>query len=240
MDLNYLFKPRSIAILGASANDNTIGGRPIRFLKQYGYTGPIYPINPKYPEVQGLTCYPDIPSLPEAVDLLIVVVRAHLVPAAVEQAAAKGVRSVMIFSSGFSEAGEEGRAMQARIAKVALEHDMPVCGPNCQGFIDHWDNVAATFTGSLVKGTFNRGPVAFSSQSGAMGYHFYGMAQEMGLGFSYMISSGNEAVVTTSDYLRTPWKIKTRTWPPRTWKASTTRPVCGTAPAWPWKRKSRF
>ncbi|KIX12609.1 acetate--CoA ligase family protein [Dethiosulfatarculus sandiegensis] len=202
MDLTPLFKPKSIAVLGASQNGNTIGGRPIRFLKEYGYQGAIYPINPKYKECQGLKCYPNITALPEAVDHLMVVVRAELVADAVLQAAQKGIKSVMIFSSGFAEAGEEGKAMQRRIQDVAREYNMPVCGPNCQGFIDHFNQVTATFTGSLVNGDFNKGPVAFCSQSGAMGYHFYGMAQRMGLGFSYMVSTGNEAVLTTSDFLR--------------------------------------
>jgi acetyltransferase len=201
MDLNPLFKPKSIAVLGASQNDNSIGGRPIRFLKEYGYEGAIYPINPKYEECQGLICYPDIKSLPEAVDHLMVVVRAQLVPEAIMEAAQKGVKSAMIFSSGFAEAGEEGKAMQKRIQDIAREYKMPICGPNCQGFIDHFNQVTATFTGSLVNGDFNKGPVAFCSQSGAMGYHFYGMAQRMGLGFSYMVSTGNEAVLTTSDFL---------------------------------------
>lgn len=92
--------------------------------------------------------------------------------------------------------------MQNRIAELARQHDIPIMGPNCQGFIDHFTGVAATFTGALIRKDFHRGPVSFVSQSGAMGYHFYGMAQAMGIGFNYMISSGNEAVVTTSDYLR--------------------------------------
>ncbi len=199
--LSALLKPSSIAVLGASANDNSIGGRPIKFLKQYGFKGKIYPVNPKYTTLQGLECYPGIDALPEPADLLIVSIRAEFVPAALEAAVQKGIKAALIISSGFSEAGKEGKALQQRIVEIAEKSNLLISGPNCQGFIDHWDDIPATFTGSLVRGAYRKGPIAFCSQSGAMGYHFYGMAKEMGIGFSYMISSGNEAQLTTSDYI---------------------------------------
>lgn len=201
MNLEQLLKPKSIAVLGASSNPNTIGGRPIHFLKEYRFSGGLYPINPKYQSLQDLPCFASINDLPESVDLLIVAIRADLVEKAVDEAIAFGIKSIMIISSGFGEVGPDGQAVQDRIAEAARKAGVAVMGPNCQGFIDHWGGLPATFTGSLVRGHFNKGPISFVSQSGAMGYHFYGMAQEMGLGFSYMISSGNEAVVSTSDYL---------------------------------------
>ena len=202
MDLDTLLKPKSVAVLGASKNPNSIGGRPVRFLKEFGFKGAIIPVNPKYEELQGLPCYPDLDSLPEAAELLIVAVKAEMVPAAIEKAAANGIQSAMIVSSGFGEVGGDGLEMQKKIAAVARQHNMPIMGPNCQGFIDHYRGITATFTGALLRDNFYKGSVAFVSQSGAMGYHFYAMAQEMGLGFSYMISSGNEAVLTAGDYLK--------------------------------------
>lgn len=201
-NLDVLFKPRSIAVLGASTNENSIGGRPIKFLKQYRFKGSIYPVNPKYTELQGLPCYPGIAALPEPVDLLIVSIRAEFVPDAIVQAGKQGIRSVMVISSGFSETGADGKALQDRIVALAREFGMVISGPNCQGFINHWDDVTATFTGALARGAYEKGPVAFCSQSGAMGYHFYGMAKEMGIRFSHMVSSGNEAMLSTSDYIR--------------------------------------
>lgn len=202
MNLDHLLKPRSIAVLGASNNPNSIGGRPIRFLKEYGFDGGIYPVNPKYQTLQELPCYKSLQDLPEPVDLLLIAIRAEFVEKAVNEATTCGVKSIMIISSGFGEVGGEGQVMQDRIAARASNASVAIMGPNCQGFIDHWGQVPVTFTGALVRGTFNKGPIAFVSQSGAMGYHFYGMAQNMGIGFSYMISSGNEAMVSASDYLQ--------------------------------------
>lgn len=200
-ELSSLLDPKSIAIVGASNNEKSIGGRPIKFLKDYGFKGEIYPVNPKYDIVQGLACYREIKQLPLAVDLLIVAVRADMVLGALQEAKEKGIRSALVFSSGFGEIGEQGKEMQKQLVQLALENDMPVCGPNCQGFINHWDNITATFTGALVRGKFKQGPAALIAQSGAIGGMLYAIAQETGIGMSYMIVGGNEAVVSTGDYL---------------------------------------
>lgn len=200
-DLRPLLDPESIAIVGASNNDKSIGGRPIKFLKDYGYQGKIYAINPKYDMVQGVPCYPEINALPEAVDLLIVAVRAELVLTNLEQAKEKGIKSALVFSSGFGEIGGQGLEMQKQLADLAIANHIPICGPNCQGFINHWDNTTATFTGALTRGKFKKGPAALIAQSGAVGGMLYAIAQETGIGLSYMIVGGNEAVVSTGDYL---------------------------------------
>ncbi len=199
--LGALLDPESIAIVGASNNEKSIGGRPIKFLKDYGYQGKIYPINPRYDIVQGITCYRGIKELPGAVDLLIVAVRADLVLGALQEAQDKGIKSALVFSSGFGEIGGDGQEMQKQLVQLAADNNMPVCGPNCQGYINHWGNITASFTGALVRGNFKKGPAALIAQSGAVGGMLYAIAQETGIGMSYMIVGGNEAVVSTGDYL---------------------------------------
>lgn len=197
-----MLDPQSIAILGASANEKSIGGRPVAFLKKYGFRGLIYPINPKYKELQGLPCYESITSLPQATELLIITISANGVLAAVQEAAQKGIKAIVIFTSGFAELGDEGRLIQQKIVEYALGQGIVVAGPNCQGYINHWSNVTATFTGALARNNqFIKGNAALCSQSGAMGGMLYAVAQEMGIGFSYQITTGNEASVTMSDYL---------------------------------------
>ena len=117
--LEALFTPRSIAIVGASDDVTKIGGRPVDMLRRYGYAGRVYPVNPKSSTVQGLQAYASLDELPEAPDLAIVAVDAARAPEAVEQCAGRGVRSVVVFSSGFAELGEQGRTMQERLRAAA-------------------------------------------------------------------------------------------------------------------------
>src|SRR5215475_11525858 len=117
--LDALMSPRSIAIIGASQDATKIGGRPVELLRRYGYAGQVYPINPKASMVQGLQAYASLQAVPEAPDLAIVAVDAEKAPEAVEQFADRGVRSVVVFSSGFAELGEKGRAMQERLRAAA-------------------------------------------------------------------------------------------------------------------------
>ena len=117
--LEALLQPRSIAILGASQDPTKIGGRPVQFLRSYGFPGPVYPVNPRASDVQGYTAYPSIEALPEAPDLVIIALGADAVPDALEACAAKGVKGAVVFSSGFSEMGAAGEAMQARMRATA-------------------------------------------------------------------------------------------------------------------------
>lgn len=202
LDLRPMLDPQSIAVLGASANEKSIGGRPVAYLKKYGFGGPIYPINPKYKELQELVCYESISALPEAAELLIITISANGVVESVQEAIKKGIKAVIIFSSGFAEIGSEGLRLQQRIVELARDSGLLLAGPNCQGYINHWSNVTATFTGALARNNqFIKGNAALCSQSGAMGGMLYAIAQEMGIGFSYQITTGNEAIVSTGDYL---------------------------------------
>ncbi len=199
--LKRFFNPRSIAIIGASTDVRTINGKPLHYLQRHGFAGGLYPVNPKYPQIAGLTCYPDLESIPDEIDLALIVVNYKLVPAMIEQCAARKVPFVTIFSSGFAEAGEEGRQVQRRVAELAAAAGIRICGPNCQGAVDLFDHTAAAFSASLDPAPFLPGPVGFVTQSGALGYSIFNMAQESGIGFSYVVSTGNEMNLDAADFM---------------------------------------
>ena len=196
-----MFKPRSIALIGASSNFAKLSGRPLRFLIEYGYKGKIYPINPNYPEIAGLKCYPNIAAVPGEIDLAVVGMAAAGVPAVIRECAAKGVKAVTVFSAGFAEMGAEGKAMQAALRQAAIVGNVALDGPNCAGLIGVRDKVIATFNSAMDRGSILEGPVSFVTQSGALGTYMFAAAQDAGVGFDYWVSTGNEAVVGFSDFV---------------------------------------
>ncbi|MGA2400959.1 MAG: acetate--CoA ligase family protein [Syntrophobacteraceae bacterium] len=200
-DLSVFFNPRSIAILGASQNLASISGRAFYYLRKHGYKGAILPVNPKYEKIEELTCYPDVKSIPGDVDLALIVVNYKLVYPMLEQCAEKGVPFVTIFSSGFAEAGEEGREIQRKIAELAKSTGMRICGPNCQGGVDLFNGTAAAFSGALDLKPLIPGPIGFVTQSGALGYSIFNLAQESQVGFSYVINTGNEVDLDCADFI---------------------------------------
>ena len=149
MDLTPLMKPRSVAVVGASQRVNR-ATRVITNLQKFGYAGRVFPINAKYTEVLGLPCYPDLASLPEPADVVVVAIPAPDVPAVLTDAAARGVRGAVVLSSGFGEAGPSGRARQEALERLAAERGLLICGPNCYGVF----NVAlgsATFSADFTE-----------------------------------------------------------------------------------------
>lgn len=190
--LKALLAPASIALVGASADLDKLGGRPLKFLLDKGYKGPIYPINPKYPEIAGLRCYPSISALPGPVDLAIVAVPARDVEATLDQLGAKGVPAAVVFSSGFAEMGEDGRAMEARMLAMARKHSIRVVGPNTLGLLNSFDAVMATFS-QYPSGPVAPGPVAFATQSGAFGTAIAALCRRRQLNLGYFVNTGNEA-----------------------------------------------
>jgi acetyltransferase len=200
-DLELFFKPRSIAIIGASADPTTISGKPLRYLTQHGYQGKIFPVNPKYKEIAGYPCYPSIAEVPGPVDLALIAVNYKRVLPMLEQCAEKGVRFATIFSSGFAEAGEEGRALQRELAEFARRTGLRLCGPNCQGAVNLYGKVAAAFSAALDIQPFIPGSVGFVTQSGALGYSIFNLAQEAGVGFSCVVSTGNEVDLDCLDFM---------------------------------------
>ena len=135
-DLRVLFEPRSVALIGASADPQSISARPLRLMRQHGYAGRLYPVNPKYDELQGLRVYPSIGAVPERVDLALVVVPAPVVPGVLEECAAAGVGCAVVITSGFAESGQAGRELQQRIAEVVARTGLRVCGPNSEGLFN--------------------------------------------------------------------------------------------------------
>lgn len=197
-DFTRLFSPRSVAIVGASTDENTTSGQPVRFLREHGYSGAVYPINPKVERMGALRCYPDVVSLPEVPDLALVAVAARRVPETLRQLAAKGVRLVIVISSGFAEAGGEGHAAQQEVADIARSTGLHVIGPNCQGMMNIDAGYALGF-GPPFGLKYRRGSVSLTSQSGAFGNSVLMLADEEGVGFLHYLSTGNEADTTTLD-----------------------------------------
>ncbi|MDQ0027241.1 acyl-CoA synthetase (NDP forming) [Variovorax paradoxus] len=197
--MDALFKPRSIAIFGASDDVTKIGGRPLQFLQKYGYAGGIYPINRKAGLVQSLPAYASLDDVPEAPELAVVAVPPAGVLDAVKDCARRGVKAAVILSAGFSEMGEEGSRLQAQIGDVARATGMRVVGPNCLGAIGVPDKSIATFSVALESSFPAAGSVGIVSQSGNLGSFTLRLAGERGLGVSRMLTTGNECDVDIAD-----------------------------------------
>jgi len=197
--LEALLRPRSIAIIGASQDPTKIGGRPLHLLKRYGYAGKIYPINPRAAEVQGLKAYRSVMDVPDAPELALIAVEAEKAPDAVEQCAARGVRSVVVFSSGFAELGEAGAALQDRLRNAAQRTGMRVLGPNCLGAVSIADRSIATFSIVLEESLPIAGTLGIVSQSGNLGSFTMRLASERGVGVSRFMTTGNECDVDIAD-----------------------------------------
>ena len=197
--LDALFSPRSIAIVGASENIDRISGRLLYYLERHGYANPIYPINPRRNEVQGLTCYPSLVDVPDPVDLILVMLTAERCTDVIRQAGQIGARAAVVYGSGFAETGPEGERLQEQLSATAREEGVRVLGPNCQGVINLTEGVAASFTRSLDLMPLRVGPVAYLGQSGALGGSVLNLAQERGLGFSVWASTGNQADLDVLD-----------------------------------------
>lgn len=187
-----LVSPKSIAILGASADFAKINGRPLKHLLEKGYAGRLFPVNPKYDAIAGVKCWPSVAALPGRVDLAVIVLPAREVVAAVEELGRAKVPAAVIFSSGFGEMGEAGKAEERRLLAAARAGGVRLCGPNCLGFINAFERVMATFT-QYAEGEVSPGPVAFVTQSGAFGTAIAALARHRGTGLGYFINTGNEA-----------------------------------------------
>ncbi len=199
--LGLFLNPRSIAVIGASQNLDSINGMLIKYLLKHGYRGKIFPVNPKYEEIAGLKCYPGLLQIEEEIDLVLIAIASNKVVSALEECAQKGVRAVMVYSSGFAETGESGKAIQEKIIKLSREHGIAVCGPNCLGAANLHDNVVVAFS-PVLENNLIQGPISFISQSGAFGFVTFHQAQvEEGVGFRYLITTGNEADVSTADFI---------------------------------------
>jgi acyl-CoA synthetase (NDP forming) len=191
--LAALLRPRGIALLGVSGRADNLIARPLRYLVEHGFQGGVYPINPKYDELQGLRCYPTLADAPGPVDLVLVLVPAEAVEDAIRQAAAVGASAAVVYASGFAETGPAGTALQQRLTAVARETGVRVLGPNCQGFLYAPNGVVATFTAAADRPLTHESGVGYVGQSGAVGGSILDLATDMGLGLSAWASTGNQA-----------------------------------------------
>ncbi len=200
-DFERLIRPRAVGIIGASADLNRIGGQPLRALTEFGYAGGVYPVNPKYKTLKGLTCYPDITAVPRPCDVAIVAVPAREVPRVIDQCGDAGVSFAIVLSSGFREMAERGAALQDELVEAAKRSGVRIIGPNCQGVMNLVTRLYCGFGTTFQKPELRGGPLAMVTQSGGFGYGVVTVAQAAGIGFNYVVSTGNEADVDTLDLI---------------------------------------
>jgi acetate---CoA ligase (ADP-forming) len=201
--LRALFAPGSVAVVGASPDLAKPGGRALAYLSQVGYRGRVYPVNPRHEEIGGLRAYASVEALPEAPDLAIFIIPAGAIPAAVAAAGARGVRSAVVCSSGFAEAGAAGRELERQLVAAAEASGMALLGPNCLGYFDARHGIAATFSTALqLDADAPAGQIAFVSQSGALGAGIFSVGRLQGAGLGMFVSTGNEALVGVADVVR--------------------------------------
>jgi acetyltransferase len=196
--LDRILVPRSVAVIGASAEPNKVGAIALENLKQAGFAGPIYPVNPRRPTVQGLKAYASVAELPEPVDLAVICTPAETVPELVRQCGASGTGGLIILTAGFGEVGASGRTLEAALrGALAQFPGMRAIGPNCLGAIVPKSKLNASFAASMPA----EGRVAFVSQSGALCTAMLDWACEQSLGFSHFISIGNMLDVDLADLI---------------------------------------
>lgn len=195
--LEPFFRPSSVAVIGASRDPEKLGYAVLANLKEGGFPGALYPVNPKADEILGLRAYPSVLDIPGPVDLAVIVIPYPLVPAALEQCGQKGIPAAVIISAGFREAGREGLERELELVQIARRYGIRIIGPNCLGVIDTHTPLNATFAAGMPPG----GPIAFMSQSGALGTAVLDMALAGRIGFSRFVSLGNKADVNEVDLL---------------------------------------
>jgi acetate---CoA ligase (ADP-forming) len=203
-NLDLLFSPKSIAVIGASNRPGSVGRAVFANILLNEYTGTVYPVNPKEHSISGVRAYQSVLDLPETVDLAVVIVPAPIVPSVVEDSGRKGVKGLVIISAGFKEVGADGAELERRVFSIAQKYSMRMIGPNCLGVINADPTVR--LNASFASGMPLEGSIAFASQSGALGEAVLDYASGENIGFSKFISMGNKADVNENDileYLRT-------------------------------------
>ena len=201
MNLNTLFNPQSIAIVGATQDTRRAGGQPLHSLTHLGYAGEVYAVNPRYTEIEGRPCYASVDALPGRCDLAVIAVPATEVPNTIEACGRKGIGYAVILSAGFREIGERGAALEARLQAALKNSGVRAVGPNCIGLMNLRSRVLAGFGAAFRKNDWRGGPVAMISQSGGFAYSIMTFCDEAGIGFDHMVSTGNESSLNTLDFI---------------------------------------
>ena len=209
-DIAKLLWPRTVAVIGASSDLKGLRGRILETMLSHPFAGTVYPVSRSASEVQGCKAYASIAELPEPADLAILIIPAKYVPEELERCGRAGVKAVVILSSGFAEEpGEAGQRMQEALRAIAARYDMAVAGPNSEGFANIAAGLCATFSPAMDKNAgairparpLGGGQVSVISQSGGLGFAFFDRARERNLAFRHIVTTGNEAVLETSDFL---------------------------------------
>jgi len=195
--LDNFFEPSSVAVIGASRDPEKLGFAVLNNLQQGGFEGELFPINPKAEEILGLEAYGSVLDVPGPVDMAVIVVPSKIVPHVLKECGEKGTSSVVIITAGFREAGREGLERERELMEIAESYDLRLIGPNCLGVIDTETPLNATFAAGMPPG----GPIAFMSQSGALGTAVLDLAMAGRIGFSKFASLGNKADVSETDLL---------------------------------------
>ncbi|CAH2894521.1 MAG: Acetyl-CoA synthetase (ADP-forming) alpha and beta chains, putative [uncultured Paraburkholderia sp.] len=196
-----LIQPRSVAIVGASPQRGSPRNTMVRVLLKHGFAGNVYPVSPSHPEVEGLKAYPSVGVLPDVPDVALVITPAQTVPGVIAECGAKGIRTAIVFSSGFEET-EGGKEHARLLAEAAREHNVAVLGANCQGVWSVRHKSMLTFSpAALGQETLKHAPIAVVSQSGALAGAIGNYLQNNGVGCSYIISVGNETCLDALDVL---------------------------------------
>jgi acetyl coenzyme A synthetase (ADP forming)-like protein len=206
--LKLFFEPRAVAVIGASRQRGTIGGEVFHNLLEFGFKGPVYPVNPAASEIENVRAYPSMEVIPGPVDLAVIVVPASKVIEVTSACARKNVKALVVISAGFSETGKEGQTRQAELLNVCRGAGMRLIGPNCMGIAN--TNPAVLLDATFAPAVPPRGRVGFSSQSGALGLAIMEFAGSLGLGISTFVSVGNKADISGNDLLRY-WEADTDT-----------------------------
>ncbi|RMF70619.1 MAG: hypothetical protein D6738_15655 [Acidobacteria bacterium] len=197
--LDPLLRPRSVAVVGASPRETSLGGMVLRRLVDGGFRGTIYPVNPRQEQIHGLRCWPSLDAIDGEIDLAVIVVPRDAVLDAADACCARRVGAAAVITAGFREAGEEGAALEAELTRRLRGCGIRFIGPNCMGLFNTHPDVGLDVTFSPTPPL--RGPLAFASQSGALGVVVLNIAWDRRLGFSQFVSLGNKADLTENDLL---------------------------------------
>lgn len=199
--LETLLRPQSVAVIGASDNPARIGGRPIYSMLKGNFQGKLFPVNPNRDIVQGLKAYPDISSVPIAVDSAVISVPENVALKVIKECAERGVKSAVVFTSGFAEIGNSGLNAQHQIANIASESGMRILGPNCLGVFNLSAGWFGTFANTLASKKIPTGPIGIVTQSGAYGGHLFTITQNRGVGTNYWVTTGNEVDIDVAEVI---------------------------------------
>ena len=197
--LDALFRPRSLAVVGASTDPSKLGSLPIKFMLGAGFAGDIYPVNPRADTIQGLKAFSSVKSIGKRIDAAIIAVPKELSLAALADCAAAGAAAAIMFTSGFAEVDAAGASTQRDIAALAKRSKMRVLGPNCLGVVNFAEGMVASFHPAFALTEKRAGVIGLASQSGAFGGLSFSLARERGLSFSYCVTTGNEADIDIAE-----------------------------------------